>query len=75
MGRGRGEGNAVDVGEDWWGGVAEVRNPLTQRIFTRHWTILTVCENLSLIVQVARLVGGPTVEELSKRIEDLQRLH
>jgi hypothetical protein len=26
-------------------------------------------------VQVARLVGGPTVEELCKRIEDLQRLH
>jgi len=25
--------------------------------------------------EVARLVGGPTVEELSKRIEDLQRLH
>jgi DNA damage-binding protein 1 len=25
--------------------------------------------------EVARLVGGVTVEELSKRIEDLQRLH
>ena len=25
--------------------------------------------------EVARLVGGTTVEELSKRIEELQRLH